>query len=346
MAVTREEALRQLVGALEEISAKLNRSHTVSVGARQVIIDITGIISELKLILTELQSQSTTLSSIDGKDFATQTTLSLVEGKDFATETTLLTRATQATLAAVETLVTTTNSLLTTIDTVLDVIKTNTDPDDGTMTVHLNSIDDNIGGLFGLLATNIAILAAVINNATSGRQDTAQVSFDAMVIDTDDTANRLAILIGQFEQKWSRTYTCTAAGSLTLTFSVPASDYWRKISFGFFPIIAANRIASVVRGDAGGGRIIPLDGITTLTTLVNRMIPNTGASSARAPMDRWQANATETYVLTISTPAIGDIIVIEMVADKLNATNIATPVVGGTGTFTTGAEVRSVVTRF
>ena len=63
-----------------------------------VTVDTTGlateakqdiIISELEDVNTELGSQSTTLSSIDGKDFATETTLSSIDGKDFATETTL-----------------------------------------------------------------------------------------------------------------------------------------------------------------------------------------------------------------------------------------------------------------
>jgi hypothetical protein len=63
-----------------------------------VTIDTTGlateanqalIITELEAVNTELDSQSTTLTSIDGKDFATQTTLASLEAKDFATQTTL-----------------------------------------------------------------------------------------------------------------------------------------------------------------------------------------------------------------------------------------------------------------
>jgi len=345
VALTRTEALRQVIEQLKEISAKVGPSRLVSGTRTTQVVNLSGVISTLEKLLAELVLQTTRLTSIDGKDFSTESTLSSLEGKDFATQTTL------ASIAGIDFANESGGNLddiltrLTTL-TNIDYFLSGDTTDGGDLLNELESVDQN----WNLLSVNqlnlAAILAAVINNATSGRQDTAQTSFDSMVTDLTDAANRLSILIGKFEQKWSRTYTCTIAGSLVLTFTVPASDYWNKISFGFFPIIAANRIVSVVRGDAGGGRIIPLDGITTLTTLVNRMIPNTGASSARAPLDRWQGNATETYVLTISTPAIGDVIVIEMVADKLNATNMVTPAVAGTGTFTTGVEVRSVVTRF
>lgn len=64
-----------------------------------VTIDTTGlateanqalIITELNDVNSELDSQSTTLSSIDGKDFATETTLSSLDSKDFATQATLI----------------------------------------------------------------------------------------------------------------------------------------------------------------------------------------------------------------------------------------------------------------
>lgn len=53
-----------------------------------------------------LQAVEALLTTISTLDFATETTLSLLEGKDFATETTLATRATEATLQNVEALLT------------------------------------------------------------------------------------------------------------------------------------------------------------------------------------------------------------------------------------------------
>lgn len=57
----------------------------------QITIDTTGLATEAKQdsIVTELQSANSSLTSLDGKDFATETTLAALNSNDFATETTL-----------------------------------------------------------------------------------------------------------------------------------------------------------------------------------------------------------------------------------------------------------------
>ena len=52
-----------------------------------VAISTTGLATEAKqdTMITELQSANTTLTSLDGKDYATETTLASLDGKDFAT---------------------------------------------------------------------------------------------------------------------------------------------------------------------------------------------------------------------------------------------------------------------
>ena len=74
------------------------QSVTLSGGATEAKQDV--MITELEDINTELDSQTTLLTSLDGKDYATQTTLAaqaadvaLIEGKDFATQTTLAAQA-------------------------------------------------------------------------------------------------------------------------------------------------------------------------------------------------------------------------------------------------------------
>lgn len=85
-----------------------------------VNIDTTGlateakqddIITELTNVNSELDSQTALLTSLDGKDYATQTTLALLEAKDFATQTTLALLegkdfSTETTLSALNTKVT------------------------------------------------------------------------------------------------------------------------------------------------------------------------------------------------------------------------------------------------
>ncbi len=346
MALTRTEALRQVVELLEEISAKLNRSHTVTVGQRTVIIDITGIITELKLILLELEAQSNTLTDIEGKDFATETTLALLEGKDFATQTTLV-----ALLTAFnnEDFAQESGGNLDALASI-DFFLSGDTTDGGDLLNELQSIDQNWNLLSVNNITLAAILTAVLNNATSGRQDDAQDSFDLMVTDLDDMANRMNLLLRQFEQQWSRTYTCTVAGTLILTFSVPVNDTFRDTSFSFGAAVSAGRVLTIVRARSGGSIIDIWEGGHTIPTLALKPVPNQGASgiSKLPAQNGFMANATETLVVTIAglTAVLPDIITVRLIADKRNITNMATPVVSGTGTFTAGAEIRTVVTRF
>lgn len=75
-------------------------------------IDTTGLATEAKqdTIIAELETANTSLTSLDGKDFATETTLVTKASEATlatrASETTLLTRASEATLSALDAKVT------------------------------------------------------------------------------------------------------------------------------------------------------------------------------------------------------------------------------------------------
>jgi len=172
VALTHTEALRQLLEKMDEILAKEGSTRLVSTGPHQVRINLQGLIDKMQQVLDELESQSTTLTSIDNKDFATQTTLALVEGKDFSTQTTL--EAARV--------------LLNTISNI-DFFLSGDTTDGGDLLNELQSIDQN-WNILSLNQLNLAaILAAVLNNSTSGRQDTRN-NFEsgyALVADFDTT---------------------------------------------------------------------------------------------------------------------------------------------------------------
>lgn len=88
-------------------------------------------IAELTDINTELDSQTTLLTSLDGKDYATETTLAALAAEDFATETTLASIAaedfaTETTLASLEAKDFATSAKQDTIITSLSNIETST----------------------------------------------------------------------------------------------------------------------------------------------------------------------------------------------------------------------------
>jgi len=346
VALTHTEALRQLIEKLEEISVKIGRSRTVSVGQRTVSLDITPMVDELKKILSELESQSTLLTSISAEDFSTETTLALLEAKDFATQATLSLLegkdfATQVTLAAIASDI----ALLEAKDFFLSGDTT----DGGDLLNELQSIDQN----WNLLSVNNVALLALVDFQEDTRDNTQEIE-DLLVgidEDTNDTANRIALLLGRFEQQWSRTYTCTVAGSLILTFPVPASDTFRNTSFSFGAAFTSGRTITIVRTRSGASVVDIWEGGHVLPTLALKPIPNQGASSISklpAQGSGFSANATENVVVSILglTAVLPDVVTVRLIADKLNVTNMVTPVVSGSGTFTTGAEIRTVVTRF
>jgi chromosome segregation ATPase len=106
---------------------------SISGGATEAKQDV--IITELQDVNTELNTQSSTLSSLNAKDFATQTTLASLNSKDFATQTTL---------AAL-------NSKVTAVDTTDKATATN----QTTQITSLSNIESHINDLNARLAGNL-----------------------------------------------------------------------------------------------------------------------------------------------------------------------------------------------
>ena len=136
----------------------------------------------------------TKLTSIDGKDFATETTLASLEGKDFATETTLATRASESTLAtraseatlatrASEATLAQADGRLATIDAVLDSIK---DTDGVKKITDPLPVGDNIIGRVKLSdGTHVLLLKA------DGDSWTTDYGLPVVSRDSSDTVRRL-----------------------------------------------------------------------------------------------------------------------------------------------------------
>ncbi len=168
--------LTELNRTLKRILAKTGSPTLVMHRTKSVRLDLNSTNSRLSNILTELQTQGDVLDTID------------VDTGGIKTDTALMVTD----LAAIEVLLTTLNTLTTTIDSVLDEMNTklttiqNIDyflgngEDAEDLLSELMSIDQN----WNLLSVNqlnlAAILAAVLNNATSGRQDTAQTTLDTI----------------------------------------------------------------------------------------------------------------------------------------------------------------------
>lgn len=193
MALTRTEALRQLLEQLEEISAKLNRSRVVSSGSRQVIVDLNGVIAKLQELLSELESQTAVLATI-------KTDTASISAEDFSTEATLSSLLTEATFTAEDFASQTTLALLAGIDfanesggnlstiAAIDYFLANgTDAAD--LLSELQSIDQN----WNLLSVNNVALLALVDFQEDTRDNTQEIE-DLLGTNPADTANRTLLI--------------------------------------------------------------------------------------------------------------------------------------------------------
>lgn len=128
-------------------------------------------ITALADINTELDAQTVLLTSLDGKDYATQTTLASLEGKDFATQTTLAALLTELQLKAdlTETQPVSlassplptgaaTEATLSSLDgkvTAVDTTGKSTEAKQDTMITSLSNIESDINNLESRLAGNL-----------------------------------------------------------------------------------------------------------------------------------------------------------------------------------------------
>lgn len=294
MAITREEGLRQLIKLLKEISAKVGRGGGVVVGSRQASVNLSSVTTALNNVLAELQSQTTLLATTGG-DTITQLLTSLetisismnsnlidLEGLLAETGGDNITEL----LTSIETVVISLNSQLIAVNseldahTAIDYFLSGDTTDGGDLLNELQSIDQN-WNILSLNQLNLAaILAAVLNNATSGRQNTAQTSFDAMVIDLaeieaavenserlpmeegSDLVTHSAVITGAGAMSASGTldrYTENAVPSGLPSFevTVPASEE--------FQLVFATLTLS---SQGGGGVLCDLDILTAAGTVV------------------------------------------------------------------------------
>lgn len=211
MGTTNEDvfrALRELVAAIAALTAENSRSRFffAAKSGRSDGISLITVEATLSSILTRL-NLLVSQASFTAEDFATQTTLAAILEDTAALET--LGDTAEASRTA-------SNSRLEAIKNAVEIMDSDTpllvidlaalvvdvaalevlgDTAEASMTAinsrleAIKNATEDTAGDWDLLSVNTvnlaAILVAVLNNATSGRQDTAQTSFDTMLTDND-----------------------------------------------------------------------------------------------------------------------------------------------------------------
>lgn len=318
MAITREEALRQLIKQLKEISAKIGRGSLAVVGKSSQSVNLSSVTTALNSILAELITQRGILGTID-------TDTGTIAAVDFSTETTLLTRATQATLVDVETLITASNVDLAAIEALLITNETaNT-----AINAELDSIDAN----WNILSVNNIALLAI-----------ADFTEDIADINRDIRTDIRTLLAGNAERTWelSANYTCTANGSLIVTITIPSGQ--KLTNFWWMLVITGGSgpwQVDIEHQNSSGNRQRVLHTVSQATTVQHYPGP-AGATttvmfdSRTADMKPIAAGQKIEFTVLALTTVTPDLVEIRAGGDVRNDSSL-TKAVTGTGTFSESA---------
>jgi len=278
----------------------------------------------------------------------------------------------QVDIAAIEVLLTTLNSLITTIDSVLDSMNSKLDTidsidyflgnstDAADLLSELQSIDAN----WNLLSVNQVAMAAVAvntaNNATTGKQDTAQTSFDTMLTDNDAMITDLAAIevllttiakqVTNHDWDFQVIETCSAAGTLIYAFQPADGDVFTDFWMMYTVAAGSGTIATIIvnhTNEGGGVKLRELDTRASYskTSAVEIHIPTERPSTSQGFADGRVMGIRVPFnhkvFITFTTPAIGDVITIRCGA-KTKTTSTPGDVKSGTGTFTQTGAVNDI----
>ena len=171
------------------------QSVSISGGATEAKQDTQ--ITELQSINTELDGQTTILTSLDGKDFATETTLAALNAKVTSVDTSSL--ATETTLSSVDTKLSSvateaTLSALNTKVTAVDTTGKSTEAKQDSQITLLTSLDGKDYATQTTLAALNAKVTAVdtTGKSTEAKQDTMITSLSNIESDINNLESRLA----------------------------------------------------------------------------------------------------------------------------------------------------------
>lgn len=332
---------------------------------------LTTIDLDTDAMATDLAAIETLLTTIDGDTSAINVDIAAIEilnttSRDHLAAIESDTGPMQVDIAAIEVLLTTIdsvldsmNSKLNTIDSI-DYFLSGDTTDGGDLLNELQSIDQN----WNILSVNqlnlAAILTAVLNNATSGRQDTMNTHLAAIETDTGeiavDTAALEVLSIVNTKQITNHTWdfevteTCSAAGTLIYAFQAASGDVFENFWMTYSVSAASGTMATILvtHTDAGGGRVlrrIDLQAGYSKTATVLIHLPNEKPNANQGHFDGRAVGVRIPFpnkiFITFTTPAINDIIQINCGAITKTA---STPgdVKSGTGTFTQSAAVNDI----
>lgn len=318
--------LTELNRTLKRILEKIGSPSLVITKTRSVSVDLNSTNLRLNSVITELQAANVDLAALEVLATAGNVDLAALE---------VLGTAANVDLAAIEVLLTTLNTLTTTIDGVLDSMNSKLDTidsidyflsgdttDGGDLLNELQSIDQN----WNLLSVNqlnlAAILVAVLNNATSGRQD--------------------RLVQGSFEfslHLWIR-YTTTGNGTFQTTITIPSGQKLYNWWIHMAPTIGGARNIQVLIQTPNSRNWMIAFNLAAMTSGAKYHAPHPfGETVASGEMDGRSHGLplpAGTKIIFFSsstwTTTTPDKIEIAMGGD-LRTNSIPTTVVGGTGTF-------------
>jgi len=221
---------------------------------------------------------------------------------------------------------------------------------------ELDSIDDN----WNLLSTNqlnlAAILAAVLNNSTSGRQDTAQTSFDTMLTDNDAIITDLAAIevtlaalevlqtalvagTNTHSLNWHLDFVVDGggAGTVIIELIVPAGqklwDVWVSCRMSIQTSTETVTIQHVVSSDNRVKRQIGTGTFSDTTTIFHW--PRESANDAPT---EFNMAAGEALLFTFSSLTAADRFLLQVGGDLRDSTAFAASTKTGTATITINQE--------
>lgn len=309
----------------------------------------------------------------------TNTLLNAIDSDGDATR--IATQASAVDLAALEVLVTAGNvdlaaieALLITIDadtssprstqTAMQALIVKIEPDTDAIRVAQQASQVDLAAIEVLItATNVGIadletqivaLGGILTTIDTA-QDLTNTRLSTIITHVDGIEGKLDVmnghlaLIEQLNSKpnnfvWSRTYTCTAAGTLTLQFVLTNGESFWDFLVGVNPDVLAGGLAMTIRAVHNQGPEIQFE-IVNLSTSLRTQYPLNSATQLNVDQmsdmlygDEWD------FHIEFAALAEDDVIDVSMICKMRSSTLIATPTVGGGGTFTTGTEVRQVDT--
>lgn len=219
-------------------------SQTVSISGVATEVKQDVMITELQNVNTELDSQTVLLTSLDGKDYATQTTLASLDGKDFATQTTLAALLTELQLKAdlTETQPVSAVSLPLPTGAATEVTLATVAGDTTSIDSKITTVDTG----------NVTISSSALPTgaATSANQTTANASLSAIETDIDQLNARVAgSLVPETHDYVATTYVAAGNGVgeiETVTYKTGGAG-GTTVATLTLAYDASNRLSSVTR---------------------------------------------------------------------------------------------------